>query len=667
MPGLEKILNFDNPANFSFVASKIEVTTDAHLLQNPNLTFAALWGTTGQLDADVSDGDPTATPSGAGTLVWNGADFRGVGVGNNIGYLSASTTTVANQGTVRVKFAPDYNGSPTTDVELITLAESIVLVNNSNILLLHLSTGGIFVRMRDAAGVQIFQQDFGSFVAVQNQSVEVEFSWDLVAGTNRAFVAGVLLGAIETTTGTRGTGIFVGVGAQTQSADHVLEEFAVFDTVKHAAGYVPVALDLTDPDLVFGARYRTSLFDADIGSGLTATVVGIVRVIHGLDLEDISRSVVFDATLNFATAVQKGTRSFKVTPNYTGSPANGQTLYIERKSLGDVKNQISIIHNAAGQLGVIMLDKFGAAITNTLLGNPGFVAGVEVSIELDFDIDVGDIRLFVDRSLFGSLISGATGTRQGNNSFVGVGAIAGGKPDVFMRDFAAYDTVQHIADFTDEAILVSTDDPPIKLGASTDIDSFNGISAVLAAVAPDQIRTIQEINGQNKWFDGAAWVDSDGSLSQSNTFADADANADSLAVSQGVRYRPVALLHSDDGVSTPTLASLTFSFDFFSFEADASDLRTAVVFGFVKNTFGDPVAGVKVIIEHEGFFHGDHLVQKETRFVLSDADGFFEVAVVETQSINLSPYTFIVDEVQRDNVQVPDQISVSLGTFVVNP
>lgn len=158
-----------------------------------------------------------------------------------------------------------------------------------------------------------------------------------------------------------------------------------------------------------------------------------------------------------------------------------------------------------------------------------------------------------------------------------------------------------------------------------------------------------------------------GVFSQSNTFADANANASLLDVSQGVRYRPVTLLHSEDGVSTPTIASLTFQFDFFAFEADAPDVRTCVVFGFVADASEVPQVNVRVCVFHDTFFHGSKVLKKPTApvAVFTDANGFFEIAVVETQTIAKSPYTFKVGTQEFKNVQVPDLISAALADFAI--
>jgi len=680
MPGLEKTLNFDTPGNFIFDATKIEVSTGdavARLLQNPDLTFAALFATTGQLNAEVANGDPTASPSGAGTLVWHGLDCRGAAI-KGVSYAGTGNADgMIQAGTIRTTFIPNFTGSPAATQFIY---DQFGPGDINDIRLRWTAAGFLQIFMTDSSGViQLNNLGFGSITtAVQNVPIEFEIDFDVTLGAIRLFVDGAQSGVTNTTTFTRSASVTTIslCSAGSQLSDAVLEEAALFNTVKHISGYVPSTLNVTDPDLAFAAQYRTFSIDADIGGGdLTGTAIGAVRVVHGLDLEGGAGAgthfIDYSAALNVDNIVQQGTFRFTVIPNYSGgSPGTlGSRLFHVTKSSISRDNEIRVLHDIAGTITVVIRDRFGAFLVNALFGSWTAVAGVPTQHEFNFNIDTGDVRYFLDGVLIGSQ-TGITGTRLGAQ--IGEFRIGGDRvtppnqADFFIRDFACFSTVQHTADFTDESILVSTDDPPIKPGTSDDIDSFNGINAVITAVAPDEIRTVQEINSQNMWFNGVAWVNSDGSLAQSNTFADADANADLLDVSQGVRYRSVTLIHSDDGVSTPSIASLTFQFDFFAFEADQPDVRTCVVFGFVADASEVPQANVRVCVFHDTFFHGSKVVKKPLApvAVFTDANGFFEIAVIETQTIAKSPYIFKVGTQEFKKVQVPDLISAALADFV---
>jgi len=664
--------NFDTAANFTFDANLIEIFgAVARLRQNPNLTFAASYRTTGQLDADFALGSVTATPTGADTLAWNGADFRTTAIGTRIDYLSASTGTLVNQGTIRLVFVPDYTGVPVTASEFIQTSASTFGALPNQISIVHFSgTGNVRVQMRDSAGALIVDNVFGQFTtAVRNTPVELEYNWDLTAGANRVFIDGVQLGVTDSTTGTRSAGSsFVGITGNLITT----QEFALFDAVKHTGGYTPGVIDPNDPDIIFGARYRDFSLDADIGSGTTATAVGTVRIVHGADLEGGvpkgAHHIDYSATSNVDNIVQQGAFRFTVIPNYAGAPVVNQIFLNISKSASQADNSIFVFHSlVSGNIDLVIRDKFAALIFNGTIGQFSAVAGQPSQHEFNFNIDTGDLRYFIDGVLIGSA-AGATGVRQGNQ--IGAFRIGdalsgpGSGADFFIRDFGAFSTVQHVADYdaSEAGLLISSGDPTIKLNSTFDADALLSFLAVVTVTLPDEVRFTMEVNGIEMWFDGASWATSNGTLAETNTAAEIDTNASALDLSAGVRIRPVVYLHSQDGFTTPgpTITSHTFGHDFFSFGGDQPEVRECVVFGFEIDNEGNPEVGITVRVINEAFAHSAHFVQPSEASTTTDSNGRWELQVVETASVdaNLRPYRFVVGQVSHEDIAIPDQVSV---------
>lgn len=675
---IETTYNLDNPANFVHDTSVVEISAVddvARLLVNPNATFGATWRTTGDVDADIGDGVLTGTPLN-GADAWNGLDCRGdlvvgvtyAGVGN--------ADTAIQTGTIRIRFAPNYSGSPSANKTLYQVQEPRPPGFTANrISLVHTTSGLLQVDIRDSSDSVILQAS-GAYSATPGVVTEVELDFDITLGSTRIFLDGTQLGSTNTGTGTRDTNvvIYVGTSPFNPSSDFVIENIAIFDAVKHTANYVPAEIDLSDTDLTFYAAYDdiTSI-DATQGNGdLTGTAVGAVRVVKGLDIEGNSgKQVSFDGDSNVSNAVQVGAIQFKLRPNYSGTPTTTQRFFQIQRTSGNDANQIQLEQNStSGDLDLTMLSNNGTTIVS--ISRPlatTFVAGTEYLMELNWDISSGATRLFQDGVQLGA-VDVSTGTRNTNTTFFVVGTTVGGVgTDCFVRDFAVYDAVQHTADYdpAGAGVLVSTDGPVIKPNATVDTDGILAYSEVATTPTNTEVRHVQEINGVDQYFDGASWVASDGSIAQSNLASVVNANLSSLDVSAGVRYRPGFLLISEDGIATPELTSVTHSTDFFAFESDASALRTVIVRSFTKLADGTPVEGIPWKVFFDGFQHGDHTITKTFLTGVSGVDGLIDFVLVETETINLSPYSIIINETQFDNWQAPDQVNASLGTIVVNP
>lgn len=179
-----------------------------------------------------------------------------------------------------------------------------------------------------------------------------------------------------------------------------------------------------DPNLTFHASYGSSI-DADYAAGsVTGTAVGGAAIAAGwLDLShDDVRYVDYSATDN-ADAQQTGTLSFTVKPNYSGTPSSttDQVFITASKADLDYTNRIEIMHSSVtGEIFLTINDSTGTVITNSPLAVWSPVAGTEYKFVLNYDIDTGDTKLFIDDIQLGATVT-ATGTRDSSIGLLRIG------------------------------------------------------------------------------------------------------------------------------------------------------------------------------------------------------------------------------------------------------
>lgn len=146
----------------------------------------------------------------------------------------------------------------------------------------------------------------------------------------------------------------------------------------------------------------------------------------------------------YASLKQKGTVQFKVTPQYSGSPAELQYFYTQGKANASSDNELLIAQLTDGNIFVRVRDDAASALFSSSLGAWSPVSGTEYSFEFVYDITLGDTRLFIDGVQLGSTIT-TTGTR-GDIGIIRLGnATSEQAYTALMKldDVSTYDTKLH--------------------------------------------------------------------------------------------------------------------------------------------------------------------------------------------------------------------------------
>lgn len=275
---------------------------------------------------------------------------------------------------------------------------------------------------------------------------------------------------------------------------------------------------------LFHSNFTTK--DGNWGDGtLTGTLVGNAVVSSGKLVLDTSNNSYIQYNGDNMPTGNKGCVRFTFTPNYSGSPASNNYLFASSAAESNIANMIRLM-----QIGVnIRIDIFNSAGVSVLTSQTGNtfnpVAGTDYEFEFNWDADAGTHRLFINGVLVGGTKSG-TGTlgartiiRQGKDYTASTNQSSNGDID----DLIIFDTPQHTANYTPGQAIPAFDYATSKVDGPS--FAYTGLGNIIALNSG----TVTEVGAprfifNSQYWNGSAWVSSDGTYAQSNDLATASAN-----------------------------------------------------------------------------------------------------------------------------------------------
>lgn len=369
---------------------------------------------------------------------------------------------------------------------------------------------------------------------------------------------------------------------------------------------------------------------------------------------------------------------FKKIPQYSGSPAADRPILFVGKN-GITVNYLYLQHDTSGNLQFTIRENGGSYVYNadTQFGAYSPTSGVAEIWELNVDLVTGAIRLFKDGTQMGATLTNTSSDflvaqcdtiRLGNN--VSKSLI----PDDKFDDFVFFATVQHTSDHTGELpysyseTLYSTSDDECSRNATLLLDGIQTFAATITKAGNDDVRLYQNVDGVKKYWNGAAWANSDGSYAQMNTLADVQANIATLDLSNGVYWKPGWRLHSDDGSTTPNISNITITYDF---DHSPPTISRCIVYGTVKNSRGEGVEGATVKFTPTSNFYYSTTIIAQSSNVTTDSDGKYDIPIAEndtyggTYEVDIT-YTESgqTETISYDAVSVPDQATIDQKTLL---
>lgn len=346
---------------------------------------------------------------------------------------------------------------------------------------------------------------------------------------------------------------------------------------------------------VFGATYNSSL-DASFGCGsLTASPVLATRENNKAFFSG-NAYIDYSATGN-APPSMAGTIRFKLTPNYSGSPSSRKYFFTDFSSLESDLNSFTIYQETSGWLVLRVCDNTGNYIipNNALaLWNP--TSGQEYEIEIDYSLVNGGVnRVFINGALFGSYTVSVNKTRNSTTTLrIGNFNTAIYQSNFYIDDFVVINEYAHTSNYTPGYQLpeskYSIANPTVTYASSIKASSITGFGENITKQGQDNVKYILTINNQMKWLNNGVLEESNGTYSKANTAQEINSYAStitSLRVNVGI----IALLHSENGASTPELNSVTITYE--SALPDPVTSRVVEIEGFIYDING-PVASLAI-------------------------------------------------------------------------
>jgi hypothetical protein len=360
------------------------------------------------------------------------------------------------------------------------------------------------------------------------------------------------------------------------------------------------ALDDNVPeDGNFYSPFATTL--NEVWNGLPGVATGGAAILGGyIDLAHADvRYVTYTFPFGAIRSPNYGTVRAIIKPNYSGSPATQQFYAVSSYSAGSNVNSMIFAHKTNGNLNMTVYDSAGIVRINQDLGVWAPVAGTDYEILFVYNFTAGDSKLFVDGTQFGSTIT-TTLSRDTNISIIRLGSsVSGGQSSNFMvKKFAVFSRKLYNANYTAgenysyPVYRYATDNPTIIPTTTFSTDSITGFSATETVTGSDEIRYTIEVDGIQKYWDGAAWSNCLLGYTNANSAAAINANIATYDLSAGYDVRPVAYFHSDTGGTTPSLAEIVFTYSIFN-PADVPPSECTVS-GYILDAMGNPVSGVTV-------------------------------------------------------------------------
>lgn len=213
---------------------------------------------------------------------------------------------------------------------------------------------------------------------------------------------------------------------------------------------------------------------------------------------------------------------------------------------------------------------------------------------------------------------------------------------------------------------------------ATDINSF---SSVLNEDDADvDIKFIQKVDTGNKYWNGSAWANSNGTFSQANTLQEVIDNIENL-ISANSEIKTLNILKTADQLKSPTITSIEYNYDFGA--NDVGSPSTCNVCGFLKDIQGNPIsdATVKVSLKVNRKQYNEAnnaVIDFNTIEDTTDDSGFFSLKLIRTSeydksSYHTGQYTLIVEKngVRLDRFkngsilfEVPDQTEVNISELI---
>ncbi len=319
---------------------------------------------------------------------------------------------------------------------------------------------------------------------------------------------------------------------------------------------------------------------------LIPTLVGTPTFSGGKMVVTGNQGVYYDYT-----TVALETYKFKYTPNYTTAPPADVNIAGSYNGV-DNKDRAVLGHLSASSLiEVFVYDNLGIPKINVPFNGAWQpTAGQEYEFELNVNPATGFATLFIDGVLHDSRSAGGAFTRGGIASrfYVGSAPWAHNRAEGSFNDLIIFSNIQHTVGYAPGYSLVTTTFGETEVV----LPDFNyiglGVIKALSNLVTTEVDS-PKYTFEGQYWNGAAWVASDGSYAQANSKAEAIANISSLDVDGQTAISVSVVFQNSNIIGSVDDLTLTYTGQHFPSEGSlitnnsfvASELQA--IFDTVKN------------------------------------------------------------------------------------
>jgi len=237
---LTQTINYDNASNFTFDSTLVEfVGSEAKLKLLALLTnekFMAKFST--NFNGNRASGTAASTGQSGVSIAGGKLNAKG-GTASFVKFNIDNFTSfaAANEGCIRFKYTPNYNGSAPTIYPLFDIHNSS---NNNNRIWFAHNSADLTLRVHDGAGSPTIIFNAAWSTAVLGQEYEIEVGWKS-GGTTYIALDGTIL-ATNSSALTNGFGvlneiILFNFQGGTYLSNGEMRDFQMFDKVQHTANF----------------------------------------------------------------------------------------------------------------------------------------------------------------------------------------------------------------------------------------------------------------------------------------------------------------------------------------------------------------------------------------------------------------------------------------------
>lgn len=204
-------------------------------------------------------------------------------------------------------------------------------------------------------------------------------------------------------------------------------------------------------------------------------------------------------------------------------------------------------------------------------------------------------------------------------------------------------------------------DPIITPVTSISQDALNSFITVLTSTGLDSIQFVLKLDNINKYWNGTVWIDSDGTLAQTNDITTIQTNLSSFTTRGSLV--PVIYLHSDNGLTTPNIDDIVITYDFFG--GVTTPENVCLVWGYLYDEINIPVGNANIIvIPNQYGTINDKTIDTNPTTVVTDNTGYWEIPLIETQTaLDTWAYEFNINGFKSRKF-IPNTISARFNDLI---